>query len=107
MDGRPRGGYILLVAQLGYKPGSPRAPRRCGMKFVALRELKINPSRVLDDLRTQDVVVTRSGKPAAALVHLDEDLLDEFVLAHHTVLLRELESARKEYRKKGGVDHQT
>ena len=77
------------------------------MKFVTLRELKINASRVLDDLRAQDVVVTRSGKPAAALVYLDEDLLDEFVLAHHPMLLRELESARQEYKRKGGVDHQT
>jgi prevent-host-death family protein len=77
------------------------------MKFVTLRELKINPSKVLDSLTGEDIVVTRSGKPAAALVYLDENLLDEFVLAHHPKLIRELGAARAEYEKKGGIDHET
>jgi prevent-host-death family protein len=77
------------------------------MRFVALRELKIHPSKVLDRLAEEDVVVTRNGKPAAALVYLDEDLLDEFVLAHHPRLLKEVEAARAEYEKKGGIGHRT
>jgi len=77
------------------------------MKFVTLRELKINPSKVLDRLAEEDIVVTRSGKPAAALVYLDEDLLDEFVLAHHPKLLKEVEAARAEYEMKSGIDHET
>lgn len=76
------------------------------MNFVTLRELKINPSKVLDRLAEEDIVVTRSGKPAAALVYLDEDLLDEFVLAHHPKLLKEVEAARAEYEEKGGIDHE-
>ncbi|MHC5057403.1 MAG: type II toxin-antitoxin system Phd/YefM family antitoxin [Planctomycetota bacterium] len=75
------------------------------MKFVALRELKIHPSKVLDRLRRHDVVVTRNGKPAAALVPLDEDTLDEFIIAHHPTLLPEVEAARAEFEKKGGVSH--
>ena len=75
------------------------------MRFVALRELKINPSRVLDRLGRDDVVVTRNGKPAAALVPLDEDTLDEFVIAHHPTLLSEVQAALAEYGKKGGVGH--
>ena len=75
------------------------------MKFVALREFKIHPSKVLDRLRRHDVVVTRHGKPAAALVPLDEDTLDEFVIAHHPTLLPEVEAARAEYEKTGGVGH--
>ena len=75
------------------------------MKFVALRELKINPSKVLDRLKRQDVVVTRHGKPAAALVALDEETLDEFVIAHHPTLLAEVEAARSEYERKGGIGH--
>lgn len=78
-----------------------------GMKFVTLRELKINPSRVLDRLVDDDLVVTRSGKPAAALVYLDEELLEEFVLARHPKLLKEVEAARTEYKKKGGIGHDT
>lgn len=76
------------------------------MKFVAMRELRINASGVLDRLAKEDVVVTRNGKPAAALVRLDEDLLDEYVLAHHPTLVRELESARREYLQKGGIGHE-
>jgi len=75
------------------------------MKFVTLRELKIHTSRVVGRLAKEGVVVTRRGKPAAALVRLDEALLDEFVLAHHPTLLREVEAARAEYRKKGGIGH--
>jgi prevent-host-death family protein len=75
------------------------------MKFATLRELKINPSRVLDPLAEEDIVVTRSGKPAAALVYLDEDLLDDFILAQHPKLLKEVEAARAEYEAKGGIDH--
>jgi antitoxin (DNA-binding transcriptional repressor) of toxin-antitoxin stability system len=77
------------------------------VKFVTLRELKINPSRVLDRLAKEDIVVTRSGKPAAALLYLQEDLLDEFILAHHKGLLREVEAAQAEYEAKGGIDHET
>jgi len=75
------------------------------MKFVALRELKINPSGVLDRLGKDDVVVTRNGRPAAALIPLDEDTLDEFVIAHHPTLLPEVEAARAEYEEKGGIGH--
>lgn len=77
------------------------------MKFVTLRELKINPSKVLDRLAEEDLVVTRSGKPAAALVYLNEELLDEFVMAHHPKLLKEVETARAELQEKGGIDHET
>ena len=75
------------------------------MKFIALRDLKISPSKVLRKLKREDVVVTRNGKPAAALVHLDEDLLEDFILAHHPTFLAEVEASRKEYLRKGGIDH--
>jgi antitoxin (DNA-binding transcriptional repressor) of toxin-antitoxin stability system len=77
------------------------------MKFVTLRELKINPSQVLDDLGQHDVVVIRKGKPAAAVIYLDEDMLDDYVLAHHPRLMRELKAARTEHLKSGGIDHAT
>ena len=75
------------------------------MKFIALRELKINTSRVLAGLVRNDLVVTKNGKPTAAIVHLDENLLEEFILAHHPTLHAEAESARREYLKKGGIGH--
>ena len=84
---------------------SPNGLQEQVMRFVTLRELKINPSRVLDELGKEDVVVTRNGKPAAALLYLDEDALDDFVIAHHPTLLREVAAAKAEYEAKGGVDH--
>ncbi len=77
------------------------------MKFVAMRELRNDTSRLLDQLAKEDVVVTRNGKPAAALVYLDEDRLEDFILAHHPTLLAEVKAARREYEKKGGIDHAT
>lgn len=76
------------------------------MKFVTLRDLKINPSKVVGRLAREDVVVTRKGKPAAALVYLDEGLLDDFVLVHHPTFLKGVESARREHLKKGGISHE-
>ncbi|MBI4229507.1 MAG: type II toxin-antitoxin system prevent-host-death family antitoxin [Planctomycetes bacterium] len=73
------------------------------MRFVAMRDLKINASGVLDGLEEGDVVVTRRGKPAAAMIRLDEDLLDDYILAHHPRFLAEVESARREYLKRGGI----
>ena len=76
------------------------------MRFVAMRELRINPSKVLDALAEEDIVVTRNGKPAAALLQLDEELIEDFILAHHPTLLTEVEAARREFRKKGGIRHE-
>lgn len=75
------------------------------MRFVTLRELKINPTKVLRGLPKGAVVVTRRGKPAAALLHLDENLLDQFILLHHPTFMKEVEAARSEYRRKGGISH--
>ena len=79
------------------------------MKFIPMRELKINPSKVLDRLAKEKdgFIVTRNGKPAAALTYLDEDLLDDFIIAHHPTLRKELKEALAEYEEKGGVDLDT
>ena len=76
------------------------------MKFVAMRELRNDTSNVLKNLKKEGVVITRNGKPAAALIYLDEDLLEEFVLARDKGLVASFEKARKEYLKKGGISHE-
>ncbi len=52
----------------------------CMAKTVPVRELRSNLSRLLDEVaeRRDHVLVTRNGKPAAALVPIDEyDALEE------------------------------
>ncbi|MBI4564746.1 MAG: type II toxin-antitoxin system prevent-host-death family antitoxin [Planctomycetes bacterium] len=61
------------------------------MKFANVRELKINSNSILKDLAEEDVVITNRGKPVAAVIYMDEDLLDSFVLSHHPALLRSIE----------------
>jgi antitoxin (DNA-binding transcriptional repressor) of toxin-antitoxin stability system len=77
------------------------------MESITVQELKADPSKVLDEMGKSGVVVTRDGKPAAMLVYMDEDLLDDFIIAHHPTLMKELEEARQEYLEKGGMDLDT
>ncbi len=77
------------------------------MKFVAVRELQVNASRVLNGVKKgEDVVLTRRGKPEAALIHLTEDEIEEFLLLRHPTLLKELKSAYDEYQREGGISQQ-
>ncbi len=74
------------------------------MKFVALRDLQTHASRVLDNVKKgEDVVLTRLGKPEAALIRLTEDDLEEFILLRSPKLVRELSAAYREFQKKGGI----
>jgi len=77
------------------------------MKFVPVQDLEKDPLKILDELDREGVVVTRDGRPAAALIRLDEDLIEEFLIERHPTLLREVAEAMKEYEEKGGVDHET
>ena len=77
------------------------------MKFVTIRELNINSSRVIDSLEDEGAIITKHGKPVAALISLNEDLLDDFIVTHNSKLLSELDRSHKEYKEKGGTAHET
>ncbi|MEK7449876.1 MAG: aspartate-semialdehyde dehydrogenase [Planctomycetota bacterium] len=49
------------------------------MKFVNVRNLRINASRVIRKIKQEDIIVTRRGKPVAALIPLNENMMDEFL----------------------------
>jgi prevent-host-death family protein len=50
------------------------------MKFVASRELRINPGAVWNRLRAEkDLVVTSNGKPIGVLTIVDEDSLEDIL----------------------------
>jgi antitoxin (DNA-binding transcriptional repressor) of toxin-antitoxin stability system len=53
--------------------------------------LKINSNTILRELSSEDVVITKQGKPVAAIIYMDEDLLDSFVIARHPTLLKGIE----------------
>ena len=74
------------------------------MKFVTVRELKINGSDVLNRLQGEDAIITKRGKPIAALVPIDEDSIEEFIIAHNPKFLAQLSRSYEEYRRKGGAD---
>lgn len=70
------------------------------MKFANIRDLRINSNAVFRGLSREDVVITNRGKPVAAIIYLDESLLDSYVLAHHPSLLGEIERDVRKW--KGG-----
>lgn len=52
------------------------------MKFVASRELRINPGAVWKLLRQEkDLVITANGKPVGVLTHAEEDVLEDVLAA--------------------------
>jgi antitoxin (DNA-binding transcriptional repressor) of toxin-antitoxin stability system len=68
------------------------------MKFANVRDLKINSKTIIRRLIKEDVVITNRGKPVAAVIYLNEDLLDSFVIAHHPTLLSGIERDVKRWR---------
>jgi prevent-host-death family protein len=73
------------------------------VKFVTVRELRLQTPRVLSRVsRGQKVIITKRGKPQAALVRLTEDDIDDVVLSRPS-FLREIEAARREYVAKRGI----
>jgi hypothetical protein len=55
--------------------------------------------------RSRLAVLIGSAPPSLAVI-LDDDLLEDFVFAHHPTLPTELDASRKEYEKKGGLSHE-
>jgi prevent-host-death family protein len=77
------------------------------MKFVNVRDLRINASSILEVVKQgEDVVVTYRGKPEAAVIRLTEDMVEDFVVARNRKLLKSLRDYYLEYKKKGGISHE-
>lgn len=69
------------------------------MQFVNIRELSRSPSKYVKLANEKDdVVITRNGHPYAILSKLDEDDLEDFILAKHFNLESEFMAAKSEYR---------
>ncbi|MGD9158608.1 MAG: type II toxin-antitoxin system prevent-host-death family antitoxin [Desulfobacteraceae bacterium] len=70
------------------------------MQFVNIRELSRATSKYVKIANEDDeVVVTRNGHPYAILQRIDEEELEDFILAKHLNLTKDFKAARTEYKK--------
>ena len=80
------------------------AVRNSKMKEVPLSEVKDDLSRFLREAETQDVVITRHGKPAGVLIGFkSEDDWFDYRLEHDPRFLQRIERARANFRAGRGV----
>ena len=65
------------------------------MPTISIRELGRNPSRVVDDVvrSGRPAIITRHGRPVTAMVAVDADELEDFVLAHAPEFARDRKAA--------------
>ena len=76
-----------------------RTIRKPGVKEVSLSEIKDDLSRFLREAETQEIVITRHGKPAGVLIGFEsEEDWFEYRLEHDPRFLRRLEQARNSLR---------
>ncbi len=81
-----------------------RTVRKPRVKEVPLSEIKDDLSRYLREAETQEIVITRHGKPAGVLIgfELEDDWFD-YRLEHDARFLRRIEQARNSLRAGRGV----
>jgi len=76
-----------------------RTIRRSGVRRVPLSEIKDDLSRFLREAESEEIVITRNGKPAGVLIGFgsDDDWLD-YQLEYDPRFLRRIEQARTSLR---------
>ena len=81
-----------------------RTVRKPRMREVPLSEVKDDLSRYLREAETQEIVITRHGKPAGVLIGFEsEEDWFEYRLEHDPRFLRRIEQARDSLRAGRGV----
>lgn len=81
-----------------------RTIRKPGMKQVPLSEIKDDLSRYLREAETQEIVITRHGKPAGILIGFEsEEDWFEYRLENDPRFLRRIEQARNSLQAGRGV----
>ncbi len=70
------------------------------MTTITIRDLSRRPSQVIDEVvRTgRPAIITRHGRPVTAIVALDPDQLEDFVLAHAPEFVRSRQAADADLR---------
>ena len=80
------------------------AIRRSGVRRVPLSEIKDDLWRFLREAESEEIIITRNGKPAGVLIGFgsDDDWFD-YRLENDPRFLRRIERARKSLREGRGV----
>jgi prevent-host-death family protein len=81
-----------------------RTVRKSSVKEVPVSEIKDDLSRYLREAETQEIIITRHGKPAGVLIGFEseEDWFD-YRLEHDPRFLQRIEQARNSLRAGGGI----
>jgi prevent-host-death family protein len=81
-----------------------RTIRKSGVREVPLSEMKDDLSRYLREAETQEIVITRHGKPAGVLIGFEsEEDWFEYRLQNDPRFLRRIEQARDSLRGGRGI----
>ena len=81
-----------------------RTVRKSGVKEIPLSEIKDDLSHYLREAETQEIVITRHGKPAGLLIGFkSEDDWFDYRLEHDPRFLLRVEQARESLRAGRGV----
>ena len=76
------------------------------MKIAPVADVKARLSSYLDQVESGPVIITKNGRPVAALVAItDEDELERLVLAHTPRLRQLLDAAAERIKHGGGIPH--
>jgi len=79
------------------------------MPTISIRELARRFSRIVDDVVSsgRPAIITRRGKPASAMIAIDPDELEDFVLANapeYAAAMRDADADLKKGRVRGAAD---
>jgi prevent-host-death family protein len=68
------------------------------MNTIGIRELARNTSRVIEDVERskKPALVTRHGRPAVAVVPIDQDELEDWILANAPEFVQGMKEAERE-----------
>ena len=68
------------------------------MQFINIRELSRSPSKYVKEANeNDDVVITRNGHPYAILTKIDDENLEDYIIAKHYNLEKEFAAAVEEH----------
>lgn len=77
------------------------------MKIASVADVKAQFSAYLKESELGPVIVTRNGKPVAALLAVrDDEELEHLILAHSARLRAILDTARRRIREGEGISHE-